>query len=181
MEDFEIKKMIDDAINKFSQQQQYGVKRNPYHIHNGIDSPFLPYTSIQNYQQYRFLTRTTLTTGQVKALHTTPVILVPAQSGAVIIVEGIVGLVDFKGTAYAGANALEFRYTDASGAKVTADISTTFLNSGTDALASVAGVTTELVPVYESPITVSIPVANPTNGDSPITFVVHYRIVPFNI
>ncbi len=118
----------------------------------------------------------TLTAAQVKALFTTPISLVAALGGGVV---GLVHRISFGSTfvsvAYAGANALEFRYTDASGAKVTADIAAATLNfaSGTKR-ATVAGVTTELAPVANAAIVVCVPTANPTAGDSPITFIVQY-------
>jgi hypothetical protein len=124
----------------------------------------------------------TLTPTQVKALHTTPVQLVAAPgAGIVALVHQITFAATFGSVAYTGANALEFRYTNASGAKVTADIAAATLNfaSGTR-LATVAGVTTELTPVANAAIVVGVPTANPAAGDSPITFLVHYSelVVP---
>ena len=119
---------------------------------------------------------TTLTALQVKALHTTPITLVAAPaSGGAIVVSRIVFKSTFVTAAYTGANALEFRYTNASGAKVTADIAAATLNfaSGTR-YASVAGVTAELQPVDNAAIVVCVPVANPAVGDSPVSFAVEY-------
>lgn len=121
----------------------------------------------------------TLTAAQVKALFTTPITLVASPgSGRVTIVEGITFGSTFVSAAYAGANALEFRYTNASGAKVTADIPSATLNfsSGTK-YSHVAGVTTELIAVANAVIVVCIPTANPTLGDSPVKFSVRYRVL----
>jgi hypothetical protein len=118
----------------------------------------------------------TLTAAQVKALFTTPIALVAALgSGVVCLVHRISMGSTFVSAAYAGANALEFRYTDGAGTKVTADIAAATLNfaSGTKRV-TVAGVTTELAPVANAAIVVCVPTANPTVGDSPITFVVEY-------
>jgi hypothetical protein len=121
----------------------------------------------------------TVTPTQTKALFTTPqaIVLAPG-AGKVALVIGIVFASTFVSAAYAGANNLEFRYTNGSGAKVTADIAAATLNfsSGTK-YAQVAGVTTELAAVANAAIVVCVPVANPTLGDSPIKFSVLYRVV----
>jgi hypothetical protein len=120
-----------------------------------------------------------LTDTQVKALFTTPITLVATPgSGKVILVHGILFSSTYNTATYAGANNLEFRYTDASGAKVSADIANTTLNfsSGTR-YAYVAGVTTELQALANVPVVVCVPTANPTTGDSAVKFTVIYSIV----
>lgn len=120
-----------------------------------------------------------LTDTQVKALFTTPITLISAPgSGKVVLVHGILFSSTYNSAAYAGSNALEFRYTDASGAKVTADIANTTLNfsSGTR-YAYVAGVTSELQSLANAQIVVCVPTANPTAGNSVVKFTVVYSIV----
>lgn len=122
---------------------------------------------------------TTLTATQIKSLFTAPItILAAAGAGITIIVDRITITSTFVSVAYAGANALEFRYTNASGSKVTADIAAATLNfsSGVE-YATVAGVTTELAGVANAAIVVNIPTANPTLGDSPVTFTVDYSLI----
>lgn len=123
--------------------------------------------------------KVTLTAAEVKALNSTPITLVSAQgAGIAVVVERVTFGSTFVSAAYTGANALEFRYTDASGSKVTADIPSATLNfaSGTK-FSTVAGVTTELIPIANSPIVVRVPTANPAAGDSPVAFLVEYRIM----
>ncbi len=120
-----------------------------------------------------------LTPAEVKALHTTPISLVVSQgTGTIINVHRISFASTFLTTAYAGANNLEFRYTGASGAKVTADIASATLNFTTGTkYALVAGVTTELTQVAASPIVVVVPVADPTAGLSTVTFYIEYSVL----
>lgn len=169
------------VVNQMLQEKQYEVSDIQSHVHNGTDSSQITFPSIANAMNYRAIATVTLSSAQIKALNTTPVTIVPSMGvRTVVIVEGIDAYLGYNGTAYTGTNALEFRYTDASGAKVTADISTTLLNSTAIAYSHVAGVTTELVPVANKPIVVRIPIANPAAGTSPITFQVTYRTVSFN-
>lgn len=187
MDENKVNQLIQQALDADKTSNQFNVSKIPCHIHNNIDSPQIHFSDLGDASQYAKLNRITLTPTQVKALFTTPITIVPvsfpamtaATARIVTIVEGITAYLAYGGTAYAGANALEFRYTDASGAKVTADISTTFLNAAANAYSSVAGVVTELVPVSNAPIVVRVPTANPTLGTSPITLVVKYRLVAF--
>lgn len=177
---------IKHVMGKELSNDKYRVVNTQLHTHNGTDSAQIPFANLLDAPNYRSIQRKTLTPTQVKALNTTPITLVPAPvatqgttAKSVLIVEGITAYLSYGGTAYTGANALEFRYTDGSGAKVTADVSTTFLNATSNKYVSVAGVTTELVPVANAPIVVRVPTADPGAGNSPITFIVFYRQVSF--
>lgn len=179
---------IDNRIKEQSNENRFTVASVTAHTHNGTDSLQVNFPDLVEASTYMAIQRITLTPAQIKALFTTPITLVPAinptlspstGARAYIIVTEIEAQIKFSTTAYAGANNFEFRYTDASGAKVTADMASTFINSASTAYDHVAGVTTELVPVINAPIVVTVPVANPTLGDSPITFVVHYYVTSF--
>ena len=121
----------------------------------------------------------TLAASDVLALHSTPFVLVAAPgAGKVVLIDEITVKLVFNSAAYTGTNAMEFRYTDGSGAKVTADMANTFLNSssGTN-YQSVKGVTTALTPVANAPVVLVVPTANPAAGNSPLGIKVKYRIV----
>ena len=124
-------------------------------------------------------TSVTVATAAVLLLHTTPVALVAAPgAGKVILIDEITAKLVFNSVAYTGSNALEFRYTDGSGAKVTADIASSFINSasGTN-YATVKSVVTALTPVANAAVVVAVPTADPGAGNSAIVFTVKYRIV----
>lgn len=181
----DIKRMTD----KYLEKDKYQTANIQAHTHNGVDSQKFSQSNLSDSVNYLAIQSVTLTPTQVKALNSTPFTLIPAPvvgnlygsqtPKVVIIVKDITARINYAGTAYTGANALEFRYTDAAGAKVTADISTTFLNAAASAYVHVSGVITELVPVANSPIIVRVPTANPGTGNSPITFTLHYMTVPF--
>lgn len=107
--------------------------------------------------QRLFEAEVALSSAQILALNATPVELVPAPgSGKVVIVRGITLKMVATATAYANGGALEFRYTNASGAKVTADIAAAVVTAGAGtSYTSVAGVTTSLTNVVNSPIVVN--------------------------
>lgn len=108
-------------------------------------------------QQGVFQAEVALSSAQILALNATPVTLVPAPGATkVIIVRGITLKMVTTATAYANGGALEFRYTNASGAKVTADIAAGVVTAGAGtSYTSVAGVTTSLTNVINSPIVVN--------------------------
>ena len=121
-------------------------------------------------------TRVVLTPTQVKALNTTPITLIPAPgANKFISVDEILGLVDFNTAAYTGANAMEFRYTNASGAKVTGDAASAWLDSGS--ATAVKTIAAAVTPVVNAPVVVDVPTANPAAGDSNVVLDILYRVV----
>lgn len=124
-------------------------------------------------------TSVTVATGSVLTLNATPVTLVAAPgAGKIVLIEEITCKLVFNSVAYTGSNALEFRYANGSGAKVTADLSSAFLDSasGTN-YATVKGVVTALTPVANAAVVVFVPTADPGAGNSPLVFKIKYRVV----
>lgn len=98
-----------------------------------------------------------LSAAQILAMRTTPVAIVPAPgSGKVVLVERVILKMVRTATQFANGGAVELRYTDGSGAKVSADISATVVTGTAGTVYSqVAGVVTELVPVANAAVVIT--------------------------
>jgi len=178
----DVQKLIDDD----NDASMFRVGPVAYHTHDGSNSSTLDPTTMDNALLYYGERRFTLTSAQILALNTTPVTVVPAvgvaqtngRKNAVIIVEGITGKLYYGSAAYTGSNNIEFRYTDASGAKVVPDMgTTTFLNSTADTYVHVPAISTQFIPVPNSPIVACVPTADPADGNSTIVLSINYRVV----
>ncbi len=118
----------------------------------------------------------TLTAAQVKALKTSPVTLLPAPgAGYYHSVDEIVATLNYGTTQFTGTNAVEFRYTDGSGAKVTGDAAYAWLNGSANAAVKVIGAA--VTPVANAAVVAAVPSADPGAGDSTVTLSILYRTV----
>lgn len=119
---------------------------------------------------------TTITTAQVLALHTTPISLVPAAgAGKYIHVDRIIGAIDYVSAAYATNVTMEFRYTNGSGTKVTADIGA-LLDTTADKVVTVGGIEAALVLTANAAVVATVATGNPATGDSDVEVTVFYRV-----
>lgn len=182
----QVNRKVTEVLTSSQIDRQYTVTKIPAHQHTGQDSQQVLFSNLANVNQHSVVTRVTLTPTQVKALFTTPITLVP-QPGplTVVIVDSITCRLTYAGTAYAANHNLEFHYTDGSGTQVTDSIPASFLTSTSSAYYHAPAVTTSFAPIAGNSanngrIVAFVNTANPTLGNSPITIVVKYRLVPFN-
>ena len=121
-----------------------------------------------------------LSSAQILALNATPVALVAAPgTGKIISVEEILFKMVRTATAYANGGALEFRYRNASGAKVIADIAASVVTTGGAGTEYniVRGVVTSLTPVANAAIVIDNATAPFITGTGTAVVSVKYRIV----
>jgi len=124
-----------------------------------------------------FTKRTELTSAQVLALNTTPISLVADPgAGYGIVVHRITGAVDYNSAAYATNTTVEFRYTNGSGTKVTADMAA-LITATADKVVTVGGIEAALVVTANAAIVAVAATGNPATGNSPVAFDVEYTIV----
>lgn len=120
--------------------------------------------------------RVTLTAAQVKALNTTPITLVAAPgAGMYVSVIEVLATLNYGTTQFTGANNVELRYTNGSGAKVTGDLASSWLNGS--ATAAVKAIAAAVTPVANAAVVAAVPVANPGAGDSTVSVDIYYRVV----
>lgn len=128
------------------------------------------------------LAEISLSAANIIAMNTTPVTLISSPgSGRVILVHSITLQIIRTATAFTGGGAVEFRYNNGSGAKVSADMSSSLITgaAGT-AYASVAGVTAELTVVPAVPLVITNATAAFAAGTGTAKVRVAYSICDFN-
>jgi hypothetical protein len=188
-----VKRDILHINHKASNMSQYRGSPTSVHSHDGISTPRVLYTDLQGVDSFLASNTVTLSSVQVKALHTTPIVLIaPPSTRSFIFVDGVAGRLTYQGTAYTGTNNLEFRYTNGAGLKVCADIpATLFLNSTSSAYSYSPwqvdynrNVDSNFTPVgggsgFNGQVVVSVPTANPATGNSSVTLTIYYRVISF--
>lgn len=121
-----------------------------------------------------------LTAANIIAMGTTPVSLIAAPgAGKIIIVDHILFKMVRTATAFTGGGALEFRYTDASGVKITADIAAAVVTTGGAGTEynAVAGVAASITPVANAAIVITNATAAFAAGTGTATVTLQYRTV----
>lgn len=120
-----------------------------------------------------------LTAAQIIAMGTTPVSLIAAPgAGMAIIVDNITVKMVTTATAFTGGGAVEFRYTNASGAKVTADVASGVVTAGAGtSFTNVRGVTTSLTAVANAAIVITNATAAFAAGTGTAVVSIQYHVV----
>jgi hypothetical protein len=121
---------------------------------------------------------TPLTSANILALNATPITLVPAPgTGKCTFVNRIAMKMVTTATGYANGGALEFRYTNASGTKVTADIAAAVVTAGAGtSFTSVGGIEASLTGVTNAVICVSNATAPYITGTGSAVIVTEYIV-----
>lgn len=120
-----------------------------------------------------------LTAAQIIAMGTTPVTLLASPgAGMAIIVDNITVKMTTTATGFTGGGAVEFRYTNASGAKVTADVAAAVVTAGAGtSFTNVRGVVTSLTAVADAAIVITNATAAFAAGTGTAVVAVQYHVV----
>lgn len=124
-----------------------------------------------------------VTSANFLALNTTILTPITAPGASrIVVVESIMMEMTRTGTAYANGGALEFRYTDASGAKVSADIAAALVTTGGAgvAYAHVTGIEASITPVVNAAIRMGAASADFITGTGTAKLRLQYRVDDFS-
>lgn len=121
----------------------------------------------------------TLTAAQIIAMGTTPVSLIPAPgAGKCVIVDNITFKMVTTATAFTGGGAVEFRYTNAAGAKVSADVAAAVVTAGAGtSFTNVRGIEASLTGVANAAIVITNATAPFAAGTGTATVTIDYHVV----
>ena len=120
-----------------------------------------------------------LTAAQIIAMNATPVALIAAPgSGAAIIVDNITFKMVTTATAFTGGGAVEFRYTNGSGTKVTADVAAAVVTAGAGtSFTNVRGIEASLTATANAAIVVTNATAAFAAGTGTAVVTIDYHVV----
>lgn len=147
-----------------------------------LDTPYTPdaFAAAMNYVITDTLRQSVvaLTSAQILALNSTPVTLIAAPGASkIIIVEDILFEMTRTSTQYANGGALEFRYTDGSGAKVSADIASSVVTGAAGTVYNyVGGVIASFTPVVNAAVVIDNATAAFITGTGTARVFLRYHI-----
>lgn len=123
-------------------------------------------------------TTVSLTAAQLIAMGTTPVSIVAAPGvGKCTIVDNITFKMVTTATAFTGGGAVEFRYTDASGTKVTADVAGAVVTAGTGtSFTNVRGIEASLTCTANAPVVIRNATAAFAAGTGTALITIDYHV-----
>ena len=128
----------------------------------------------------------TVSSAELLALHATPKSLVAAPgAGYALALDSAILFVDYNSAAYAGiagAEDLEIRYTNGSGALLATIETTGFLDATADAVRYVLPVTTAaMTPADNAALILCLASGEITTGNSPLKVKINYRVIPTSL
>ena len=119
-----------------------------------------------------------ISAAQIIGMKDAPVTLVPAVTGKTIVIDDIVLKMVTTATQFANGTAVEFRYTDAAGAKVTADIAASVIQAGAGTSYTInKSIITSLVGVISSPIIMTNATTAFDTGTGTAVVYVRYHLI----
>lgn len=120
-----------------------------------------------------------LSAADIIAMRTTPVTLLPAPgAGLCLVVDNISFKMTTTATAFTGGGAVEFRYTDGSGTKVTADIAAGVITAGAGtSFTNVKGIEASLTGTANAPVVITNATAVFAAGTGSAVVTINYHIV----
>jgi len=119
-----------------------------------------------------------ITAAQIIGMKDAPITLVPAVTGKTIVIDDIVLKMVTTATQFANGTAVEFRYTDGSGAKVTADIAAAVITAGAGTSYTInKSIITSLTGVVSSPIIMTNATTAFDTGTGTATVYVRYHLI----
>ena len=127
--------------------------------------------------------RVALSADQVRALNTTPQILINAPGpNKFILIDTAIATLYYRDAVFTGANDVEIRATNGAGTILTEDgFSAAFLNGAANAIAVESGVAYwgEVIRSLDQPVVAVVPVANPGGAlsTSILTIILNYKIM----
>lgn len=137
-------------------------------------------TSVKLADDIAHTAQVALSAADIIAMRTTPKQLIAAPgANKLVLVDSLVVKMVRSATAFTSGGALEFRYTDGSGAKVSADVAASVVTTGGAGTEynSVAGVTTSLTPVANAAIVLTNATGAFATGTGTAQVSIKYRIV----
>ena len=125
------------------------------------------------------IVQVSLTAAQIIAMRTTPVSLVAAPgAGKAIVVDNISLKMTTTATAFTGGGAVEFRYTDGSGTKVSADIASGVVTAGAGtSFTNVRGIEASLTLVANAAVVITNASAVFAAGTGTAVVTIEYHVV----
>lgn len=157
-----------------------GVEITPFAGQSvGIAGPLIVTGAITQNGNVKQTVTVALTAAQIIAMGTTPVSLIATPgAGKCIIVDNITFKMVTTATAFTGGGAVEFRYTDASGTKVTADIAAAVVTAGAGtSFTNVRGIEASLTGTANAAVVVRSASAAFAAGTGSATLVIEYHVV----
>ena len=120
-----------------------------------------------------------LTAAQIIAMGTTPVTVIAAPAtGKCIIVDNVSFKMTTTATAFTGGGAVEFRYTNASGTKVTADIAAAVITAGAGvSFTNVRGIEASLTGTINAAIVIRNATAAFAAGTGSAVVIIDYHVI----